>query len=198
MSEANRTPTDPNSSRMVILTLAAVLAAFWGVYDQHQDAQELLQAQIASMKAQREDARDLLQAQIAAELDKEFDSTEMRKARRAFARELQRHPGQLPNEDRVLSFFEKVGNYLSLRRIDDETTYNAFSYYAERYWAAAKTGIMSFRTTEGDKGYFGAFEDLNNRMLHEDSKDQHRPVTTTAPSGQEVKRFLGEEASLNP
>lgn len=187
MAEPDTPPTDPNSVRMLRWTIvialaswAAVAIAFW------------------SMKAQREDARELLQAQIAAELDKEFDSTEMRKARKAFAKELLRHPERLPREDRVLSFFETVGNYLGLHRIDDQTTYNAFSYYAERYWAAAKPGIAAFRTKEGDKGYYGAFEDLNNRMLRDDAEDQRRPLAAITPSKQEVNDFLKEEAALNP
>ena len=172
---------------MAVASWVAVGAAIWGVQAQREDA-----------RAQRQDARELLHAQIGAELDKQFDSTEMRKARKAFAKELLKHAGRLPNEDRVLSFFDKVGTYARLNRIDDETTYTAFSYYAERYWAAAKPGIDAFRKQENDPGYYGDFETLNSKMLQDDAEDRHRTVAEVTPSRREVDRFLREEADLNP
>ena len=172
---------------MAVASWVAVGAAVWGVQAQREDAQ-----------AQRQDARELLHAQIGAELDKQFDSTEMRKARKAFAKELLKHPGQLPNEDRVLSFFDKVGTYLRLGRIDDDTTYSSFSYYAERYWAAAKPSIGAIRKQENDPGYYGDFETLNGKMLKDDAEDRHRSITDVTPSRAKVDEFLKEEAVLNP
>jgi len=60
-----------------------------------------------SFKAQRDDAHQLLQAQIASELDREFDSKEMRRARRVLASELLTKSANA-SDYRVFDFFDKI------------------------------------------------------------------------------------------
>lgn len=165
---------------MAVATCVAVAATIWGIHAQH------------------EDARELLQAQISAELDKQFDSTEMRRARKAFAIELLKDRHKLPAEDRVLSFFEKVGAYQRLGRIDEETTFSAFSYSAERYWAACRDAIKAFRQKERDNDYYGDFEELNDGMIEQEASSKHRKVSDVVPAVSEVDEFLKGEASLVP
>lgn len=140
----------------------------------------------------------LLQAQIGAELEKQFDSTEMRRARKAFARELMKDQNKLPREDRVLSFFEKVGIYHRLGRIDDDTTFSAFSDPVELYWAASKGAINAFRSKEKNNEYFGDFEELNDFFIKQEVKDKGRTESEAIPTPEQVKEFLEDEASINP
>ena len=149
-----------------------------------------------SILEQRNDARDLLQSQIAAELDKEFDSAEIRRARRSLASQLL-HKNVDVSDYRVLDFFEKVGTYASQRRIDDNTVYESFSYYLERYWLASQGPIREFRKSERDETYYAGFEGLYNSTLSNDAKRHHRASTQVAPSDSEVKSFLEDEAALS-
>src|SRR2546423_12054035 len=117
-----------------------------------------------SVKAQREDARELLQTQIAVELDKEFDSAEMRRARRLLASELLAKEGDV-RDYRVFDFFDKISSYQDDERIDDDTLYEGFSYFAVRYWLASQDIVKRFRKEEGDDAYYTGFEDLKDWML---------------------------------
>lgn len=168
-------------------TWAAVVVAFLGAVWQREDA-----------RLQREDARSLVQAQFISSLDSEFNSVEMRKARKAFAAELRKNPNgrKLTKEDRVLDFFEKVGTYHRLGRIDDETTYSAFSDLIENYWVAAEGRINALRADSKNDGYYGDFEGLNKWALEEDAKAAKRPTAEVRPTPQEVKEFLESEANL--
>jgi hypothetical protein len=172
---------------MVRWTIVIAMASWAGVC-----------AAFLGMRAQRKDSKALLHAQISAELDKQFDSTEMRKARKVFALELLRQKIRLPREDRVLGFFEKVGIYHRLQRIDDEATFSSFSYYVHRYWAAAKPGIDSFRKQENDPNYYSDFETLYYKMLQYDAKRGHCSVTDITLPQSKVDEFLKDEAALNP
>ncbi len=80
---------------MVGLTFLAVVAAFTAVWLQHRDAKELVRVQ------------------VALEMVKMFDSSDMRRARRALAKELlKKHPEAGLSETRVLDFFETVSGLL--------------------------------------------------------------------------------------
>jgi hypothetical protein len=149
-----------------------------------------------SILEQRSDARELLQSQIGAELDKEFDSAEIRRARRSLASQLL-HKKDDVSDYRVLDFFEKVGAYASQRRIDEDTVYESFSYYLERYWLASQGPIREFRKAEHDGTYYTGFEDLYNSTLSYDAKRHHKARTQVAPSENEVKGFLEDEAALS-
>lgn len=144
----------------------------------------------------KDDLREVVQATISVELDKEFDSTEMRRARRMLADELLR--GVARPETRVIDFFEKVSLYQGLHRIDDDTVYTSFSYYIERYWVASHAFIQEFRKEQKDNGFYDGFEQLNEKMLtmDVDIKEKHRKKSGVMPTPAEVERFLKEEARL--
>ncbi len=156
---------------MAIASWALVFITFWGTWDQ------------------RRDAKELLRVQIAIELDKEFDSAEMHRARRTLASQLRKK--QTVTETRVLEFFDKVGMYMRQQRVDQETVYSAFSYWAERYWAASQDYVKKFREEERDEGYYRDFEELYGEMLNAGAKDRHKP-----PSAKQIQDFLEDEADL--
>ncbi len=149
---------------------------------------------IWAVRQQHEDARELLQAQISAELDKEFDSTEMRRARKLFASELIKNRRKLPAEDRVLGFFEKLGAYQRLGRIDGESTFSSFSDVGELYWAASADAIRGLREETKIKDYYSDFEALDNRLLKQESRERHQPQSKVVPTPAEVQDFLRDES----
>jgi hypothetical protein len=148
-----------------------------------------------SFKAQRDDARQLLQAQIASELNREFDSKEMRRARRVLASELLTRSANA-SDYRVFDFFDKVATYQHDQRIDGVTIYEAFSYYVVRYWLASRDTVKGFRRDQGDDQYHMGFEDLSDWMLSQEAGVRGRTVNDVAPSAREIDRFLHEEAAL--
>ncbi|BBJ00089.1 hypothetical protein FGKAn22_17810 [Ferrigenium kumadai] len=143
----------------------------------------------------RVDLREVVNATISLELDKEFDSSEMRRARRELATELLEGKRDL-SETRVLDFFEKVATYQRLNRVDVYTVDSSFSYFVERYWIASQGFIAEFRQKQNDRTYFEDFERLNADMLGREAKTKHREISQVTPSQSEVKRFLREEAVL--
>lgn len=147
------------------------------------------------VKAQREDARELLQAQIAVELDKEYDSAEMRRARRLLASELLAKKSDV-SDYRVFDFFEKVSLYQDTERVDDDTLYDAFSNSAVRYWLASREIVKGFRKEEGDDAYYAGFEELSDWMLEHEAEDRGKKVAEIIPSASEVESFLHDEAAL--
>jgi len=154
----------------------------------------LVAISVWAMLAQRKDARELLQAQISVELDKEFDSTEMRKARRQLAVDLINKKD--PSDYRVLDFFEKLSSYYDDGRIDDETAYEAYSYYVERYWVATKSTVVDFRKQEHDDTFYTGFDELYNRILTQDAADRHKNRADAVPSEKQIADFLQDESTL--
>jgi hypothetical protein len=148
-----------------------------------------------SFKAQRDDARQLLQAQIAIELDREFDSKEMRRARRVLASELLAKSASA-SDYRVFDFFDKVWSYQRDQRVDGATIYGAFSYYVLRYWFASRDNVKAFRQDRGDDTDHLGFEDLSNWTLSREAGVRGKTVNDVSPSAREIDRFLHEEAAL--
>jgi len=148
-----------------------------------------------SFKAQRDDAHQLLQAQIAIELNREFDSKEMRRARRALASELLTKSANA-SDYRVFGFFDKVWSYQRDQRIDGVTIHEAFSYYVVRYWLASRDVVKGLRQDQGDDTSHAGFEDLSNWMLSREAGVRDKTVNDVTPSAREIDRFLHEEAAL--
>jgi len=147
------------------------------------------------VKAQSQDARELLQTQIAVELDKQFDSADMRRLRRSLAAQLLAKKSDV-SEYRIFDFFEKLAGYRDRGRIDDETLYNAFSYYTVRYWLASQDMVKRFRKEEGDNTYYDGFERLSNWMLSYEANARSKKVADITPSAIQVENFLRDEAAL--
>jgi|SRR6516164_2882977 len=148
-----------------------------------------------AVNAQRQNARKLLQTQIAVELDKQFDSAEMRRARRSLAAQLLAKNGEV-SDYRVFDFFEKIAAYDAEDRIDDETVYDEFSYYTVRYWLASQDTIKSYRKEESDDAYYHRFEELSGRMLSHEAEVHKKKVADITPSASKIESFLRDEAAL--
>ena len=165
-------------------TIVAVLASWVGIG-----------LTLYAINVQRQNARMLLQTQIAVELDKQFDSAQMRRARRALAAQLLAKNGEV-SDYRVFDFFEKIAAYDAEDRIDDETVYDEFSYYTVRYWLASEDTIKSYRKEEGDDAYYHRFEELSRRILSHEAESHKKKVADVIPSASQIVSFLRDEAAL--
>ena len=179
---------------LVLITFVLAGITFLGVWSQKEDALKQYEYQRKDTEAQREDAKALLSAQISVEMDKQFDSPEMRNARRRLAAELLSK--KEVTETRLLDFFDKVAMYTHQDLIDQDIVYSSYSYWLERYWPAIKTSIEEFRKLENDSGFYQDTEELYGEMLADDAKELGKSVDQVAPSKKEIRRFLEEEATL--
>lgn len=160
--------------------------------EQRKQMIEQIEQQRNDSDAQRNDARNLLAVQISVELDKQFDSLEMRQARRRIATQLLQH--KEVTETRLLDFLDKVGMYSHQGRIDQDTIYSSYSYWVERYWPALRdVYIKEFRKDQNDREYYKDFEELYEKMVASNVKDSGKAVKL---GKSEIDRFLKEEATL--
>lgn len=172
------------------ISLIAVISQMYIAGKQRELMREQLGQQQKDSQEQRDNAKTLLSAQLALELDKHFDSPEMRHARRTLATQLLKK--QEVTDTRVLDFFDQLAMYTHKHLLDQDITYQSYSYWIERYWPAAKTAYVDeLRKTEHDPSFYADTEELYNEALADDKKDR-----VPLPSRQEIRRFLQEEASL--
>ncbi|MHB1237515.1 MAG: DUF4760 domain-containing protein [Gallionella sp.] len=156
--------------------------------------QRQLQDSRETREQQSKDAKELLRVQVSIELDKEFDSLEMRRARRTLAAQLLNKTRI--TEDRVPDFFEKLGMYMYQDRIDEDTVYNDFSGMVEMYWPALKQFVIDSRREDQAPDEYTYFEKLYHKMIDRDVKESGKTVTNFEPSHQEINSFLHDEFTL--
>jgi hypothetical protein len=173
----------------VAISLTAVFSQIYIAQKQREMMREQLEQQRNDSRAQLDNAKTLLSAQISVEMDKQFDSIEMRQARRRLASELLNK--KEVTETRLFDFFDKVGMYTHQHLVDHNLIYQSYSYWLERYYPAIKASVDELRAQEHDPGYYQDAEELYNEMLADDKK---QGVPT--PSKDEILRFLKEEVEL--
>jgi hypothetical protein len=173
----------------VAISLTAVFSQMYIAQKQRELMKEQLEQQRKDSRAQLDNAKTLLSAQISVEMDKQFDSPEMRQARRRLASELLSK--KEVTETRLFDFFDKVAMYTHQHLVDQTLVYQSYSYWLERYYPKIKPSINELRKQEHDSGYYQDAEELYNEMLADDKK-QGNPI----PSKTEILRFLKEEAEL--
>lgn len=176
-----------------VLVVISLMAAVWQKNDA-EEQREIMKAQLEQQQkdsaAQLKNAKELLDVQISVEMDKQFDSPEMRLARKRLATELLHH--RKVTETRLFDFFDKVAMYTHNHLVDRDIVHQSYSYWLERYWPAMKASyVENFRKEEKDSGYYEDTEELYKEMLTED-KQEGLP----SPSQKEIQRFLKEEAEL--
>jgi len=164
------------------LTLAAVIGSW-----------VMVGATIWSIWAQSKNAHKSLSVQIAFELDKQWDSSEMRRARQKLATLLL---DKKPVSDyRVLDLFEKVGLYANQRDVDEYKVYSAFSDLTEYYWIAGQSAIKVAREETRGRDYYVDFESLYKKVLARQAKETGKPEGAVSP--EDIRGFLTEEKTLS-
>ena len=177
------------SSRHAVFVAIAVgiISGIFG-YVQLQDAQKSRDEQMRS-------AKELLSVEIAIALDKEWDSLEMRQARRRLARQLLEK--RKITESRIANFFDKVGMYVVQKRIDDLTAYEEFGDITD-YWPALKQSVIDWRKIDGEPDEYAYFEQFYSAVVTMDAERNRRSVEDSTPSKQDVLDYLKDEENLTP
>lgn len=154
--------------------------------------------QVGEAERARRDAlvqsEELLRVQVTNEFDNEWDSIEMRQARRRIAVQLLK--GAEITELRIPDFFDKVGLYYSQRRIDELSAYNEFASAAEEYWPALKNVILKSRVDDNAPDEYIYFELFYKAMLLHDAKANKSSVSGETPTREDVMEILEREKRL--
>jgi hypothetical protein len=121
-------------------------------------------------------------------LDPQFDSKELRLARKKLAQELDPYdPGKRAEiDDDVLNFFESVGALYNRNLLNKELAASSFSFWATRWWEVAKDYVADERRAEHDKDLYGDFEAFAKEMQ---KGEAHL-------SEADLKDFLADEKAL--
>ena len=162
---------------MLVATL--VLAGFtgWLAYSTWKLAKESHEASVRQMGVQ-----------TWLHLAARFDSTEIRDARGRLAEKLKDYESSKHDEitDEVLDVLEDIGTTYKLGLMNEELAISAFSFYACRWWEAAKTYIYEERKRNDDDEIFCDFEMFAKKM-----RPAHKELDDN-----DLKRFLADEAAL--
>jgi hypothetical protein len=155
---------------VAIFTAALAVAAFW------------------TMLEERHASKEQLGVRTWLYLDPAFDSKELKLARKELARQLNPYDPAKREEvnDDALNFFESVGTLYKRSLLDDELATTSFSYWATRYWQAAKVYVADERRAKHDQDLYADFEEFAKAM-----QKGEQPL-----SDADLKEFLAEEEAL--
>jgi hypothetical protein len=123
------------------------------------------------------------------EFQKRFDSSEMVQARKRLALQLEKYDSAKTSRisETVLNFFEDMGNAYKNGYLNKNLADSSFSFYACRWWEAAKSYIDQARRRHGgDKTIFEDFEFVVAQMRLSDEKIDDK----------ELQNFLEDESRL--
>ena len=146
--------------------------------------------QIALLRQQTEDAHANLCLQNHLTFTARFDSPAMRRDRKHLAEYFLSSRPEIP--ETVLDFFEDLGLFLRRGCLDEELAWDAFGFYAVRWWAICKGYILEERRKQSDSTLFTDFEDLIKRFLARDAK-----AGLVEPTPSDLQQFLKDEHDLS-
>ncbi|MGA2323078.1 MAG: hypothetical protein ABSG22_04445 [Sedimentisphaerales bacterium] len=122
-------------------------------------------------------------------LEARFDSNDMKGARKLFAEQCDPynplHHDEMSEE--VLDLLESIATVYNEGLLNKDLAESSFSWYATRWWEAAKPYIDEERRRKGDdQSLFGEFETFAREMREYDPK-----ITSD-----DLKKFLSDEKGL--
>ena len=156
---------------LALVTVGLAIATFWLVSE-----------------ARKSSFREI-GVQTWLEFQKRFDSSEMIQARKRLASQLEKYDSAKTNRisETVLNFFEDMGNVYKNGYLNKDLADSSFSFYACRWWEAAKPYIDQERRRHGgDKTIFEDFEFVVAQMRLPDEKIDDK----------ELQNFLEDEGRL--
>lgn len=146
-------------------------------------------ATVCLVRESRETVKRQMGVQTWLSLEPRFDSKEMKQARKKLAKQLDPYEQSKHDQitEEVLEFFESVGTVYRLGLLQEELAISSFSYYANRWWEAAKAYIDRERKARGDdRSLFSQFEAFVKAMQKHDPRIDD----------DELKNFLDNEKRL--
>jgi len=122
-------------------------------------------------------------------LEARLDAKEMKRARRKLAQQLASSVALNSPDigDEVFDLFEAIGSVYNEGLLHKELAVSSFSYYSNRWWAAARAHIAEMRRQKSDASLYAHWEKLGVAMHN------HDPRIGDA----EIKEFLAEEIALH-
>jgi len=124
-------------------------------------------------------------------LEARFDSNDMKRARRLLAEQYDPYNPSKHDEmsEEVLELFESIATVYNEGLLNKNLAESSFSWYANRWWEAAKPYIDEERRRKGDdQSLFEEFEKFAHEMRKRDPK-----ITSD-----DLKKFLSDEKGLKP
>jgi hypothetical protein len=100
----------------------------------------------------------------------------------------------------VPNFFEALGILHRRGLLDDDLTFNTFSFYATRWWTACKGYIAEERRRQKEDPdrplFFVEFEALAGRMYDEEARRRGIARNAIEPDSDAIRQFLDDEYAL--
>ena len=133
--------------------------------------------QLCYSAKQLRDARNDIAIRIHLKFVDRWDRASMHKKRMALAFQfLEQRRGITQVRDKdikedVMDFFEDLGILSRKGRLDDELTYEVFSYYAKGWWFFCKPYVVRLRDRKGDLSLFADFEAFTIWMMEREAKE---------------------------
>jgi hypothetical protein len=83
--------------------------------------------------------------------------------------------------------------------VQNELTWNTFSFYATRWWTACRDYIFEERREQREENgalSFTEFEKFAERLMEQEAKKRKKARATIEPGAGDVQKFLKDEAAL--
>jgi hypothetical protein len=177
---------------IVATLLTAIMACFtgWLAWETRKLEKGWRETSAKQIETWLKTSTDQIGVKTWLELERRFDSEEMKRARKQFAQQLRTYG--IPNHDKisetVLNFFESVGIAYKEGCLSKILAESSFSFYACRYWEAAKAYIdQEQKRHDEDVTLFEDFHDFAKSMRLPNEKIDE----------EEIKRFLADEMKLD-
>jgi hypothetical protein len=178
---------------LALCTLAldlVTLKLYFATRELASSAQKSLGQQATDSKQRAEDSATELKLRLHLAMVEKFDSEHMVLQRAHLARQLYFKGDHDEIREYVMEFFEDLGILHRRQMLDDELTWNAFSVYATRWWAACKEFVVEERKRENDDPtYFIEFEQLAQRMNEREARELGRTLAEVELPTEKIRRF---------
>ncbi len=155
-----------------------------------------------AVEAQAQTTSRSLSADVFARLNDKWDSTAMRRRRRALCRKLRALKRDLPDDSLitdVIDYFEDLGFLVRKNWIDREAAWHSFAEYARMYWyAIGREYAESVRERyEGDSTYYTEYQFLVEELERiELEKRSLQSGDDIAISPDSIDDFIAAECEL--
>ncbi|MGB8683668.1 MAG: DUF4760 domain-containing protein [Candidatus Binatus sp.] len=183
-----------------IATIALAVIAFvqfWiQFYFSKRQSKDTLGAVDRTIEAQRQISREEIALRFYFTMAERFDNNHLKQSRHALAFHLKGNGSNEQIQEDVLNFFEDLGALFRQGRVDEQLTYDTFSYYVKGWWAACRSYVTWLRGRKRDTSLFSDFEFLADRMRDREAKERSIALSEVVLNGAGVEEFLDEEITL--
>lgn len=175
---------------LAIIAFVQFWVQFYFSAKQSRDTREAVQKTI---DAQGEVSREDIALRLYLNMEDRFDGFPMQQRRHELAYHLMNKGSMEQTKEDVLNFFEDLGTLLKQGRVNEQLTYDTFSYHAKGWWFACQPYIMWLRARKKDSSMFSDFELLAEKMMERETKERGISREAVNLSAAEIDEFIKEE-----